>query len=88
MINETALHTIVFDEADNASRLPYKNQNGKNISCAIFDDFDCLVDMIYLHLTVKKNLSNSLRDHNLANAMTENEVSIVNRVLATNLEYR
>ena len=88
MINGAALHAIVFDEADNAPGLPYKNQDGKNIPCAIFDDFDCLVDMIYLHLAVKKNLSDALRGHNLANAVTGNEVPIVNRVLATNFGYR
>ena len=50
-----ALHTIVFDEADNASRLLDKNQDGKNVPSAIPNDFDRLVDMMHLYPAINEN---------------------------------
>lgn len=65
MINRAALYTIMFNEANNALGLLNKNQNSKNVSSAIFDDFDRLINIMYFYLTIKKNLSNALRDYSL-----------------------
>ena len=71
MVNGTALHKIVFHEADNASGLLDRNQDGKNVPSAISDDFDRLVDMMHLYSAIKENL---LDVHDLASQVTGNEV--------------
>ena len=88
MVDGAALQAIIFDEAGNAPRLLYKNEDGENVPCAICDDLDSLVHMIQLHLAFKKSFSDALRDHDLANSMARNEVPEINRILATRLGYR
>lgn len=87
MVDGATLHAIIFDEADNAPGLLYKNEDGENVPCAVVDDLDCLVHKIHLHFAVKKSLSDAPRGHDLANPVTGNEVPEVNRILATNLGY-
>ena len=74
MVNGTALHTIVFDEADNASGLLDRNQHGKNVPSAISDDFDRLVDMMHLYPVIKENILDILSSQDLASQVTGNEV--------------
>ena len=87
MVNGAALYAIVFDEVDNPLGLLYKNEDSKNVLCAIFDNFDCLVDIIHLHLAIKKNFSDTLRGHDLPNPVTRKEVPEVNHILIMSLRY-